>query len=83
MPAAPLVRELLGSTGPLTGTSANRSGTPPQSDPDDVAAALGSELDLLVDGGPTPGGETSTIVDATREPPVVIRAGTFPWPPPR
>lgn len=83
MPRAPLVRGLLRSTGPLTGTSANRSGEPPLADPDDVLEALGSQVDVLVDGGPTPGGEPSTIVDATREPPVVIRAGAFPWPPPR
>jgi tRNA A37 threonylcarbamoyladenosine synthetase subunit TsaC/SUA5/YrdC len=29
----------------------------------------------------TPGGEPSTVLDATREPPVVIRTGAFRWPP--
>jgi L-threonylcarbamoyladenylate synthase len=79
MPAAPLVRELLGSTGPLTGTSANRSGERPISDPDELALTLGPELDLLVDGGTTLGGAPSTIVDATVEPPRLLRAGAFAW----
>jgi L-threonylcarbamoyladenylate synthase len=81
MPAAPGVRELLDAVGPLTGTSANRSGTPPLVDPDEVAYALGSDLDVLIDGGRAPGGEPSTVVDATRDPPEVVRLGAFPWPP--
>ncbi len=78
MPEAPAVRELLTAVGPLTGTSANRSGAPPLARPDDVARAL-PELDLLVDGGPTPGGEPSTIVDATADPARVIRSGAYRW----
>jgi L-threonylcarbamoyladenylate synthase len=81
MPASPAVRKLLDAVGPLTGTSANRSGASPLADPDAVAAALGAEVDLLIDGGRTPGGVPSTIVDATGEPPVVLRLGAFPWPP--
>jgi L-threonylcarbamoyladenylate synthase len=79
MPAHPTLRELLDAIGPLTGTSANRSGTPPLADPDAVAREL-PDLDLLVDGGTTPGGAPSTIVDATVEPPRVLRAGAFRWP---
>lgn len=81
MPAHVAVLELLSVVGPATGTSANRSGAPALSDPEAVASALGSDIDVLVDGGPTPGGEPSTLVDATQEPPVVLRAGAFPWPP--
>lgn len=81
MPAVPSVRELLSRVGPLTGTSANRSGGPAPDDPDDVAGQLGAKIDLLLDGGRTPGGRPSTIVDATRHPHVVLRAGSFPWPP--
>jgi len=79
MPAAPAVRELLDAVGPLTGTSANRAGAPPLAEPDAIAAALGADLDVLIDGGPAPGGEPSTIVDATIEPPRLLRAGAFPW----
>lgn len=81
MPADASVRGLLSAVGPLTGTSANRSGRPALHDPDEVAEQLGSELELLIDGGQTPGEEPSTLVDATRDPPVVLRAGAFPWPP--
>jgi L-threonylcarbamoyladenylate synthase len=81
MPASAAVRALLDALGPVTGTSANRSGDPALSNPDAVAAAIGEDLDLLVDGGATPGGEPSTVVDATRTPPRVLRAGAFPWPP--
>lgn len=81
IPASAALRALLDAAGPLTGTSANRSSTPPLADPEAVGAAIGADLDLLVDGGPAPGGAPSTIVDATREPPVVLRSGAFPWPP--
>ena len=79
MPAAPDVVRLLSAVGPLTGTSANRSGQPPISDPDELAKTLGPALDLLVDGGKTPGGAPSTIVDATVDPPRVLRDGAFAW----
>ena len=65
--------------GPLTATSANISGEPATSQPDDVAARLGARLDVLVDSGPTPGGPPSTIVDATGDEPRLIRAGAIAW----
>lgn len=79
MPADPAVCKLIDAVGPLTGTSANRSGEPPLADPDVVALEL-PDIDLVVDGGPTPGGPPSTIVDATVEPPRVLRPGAFHWP---
>jgi L-threonylcarbamoyladenylate synthase len=81
MPADPALLKLLSAVGPLTGTSANRSGAAALSDPDAVAASFGDDLDVLVDGGRTPGGQPSTVLDATQDPPVVLRAGAFPWPP--
>jgi L-threonylcarbamoyladenylate synthase len=81
IPALPSLRRLLAATGPVTGTSANRSGDEPLSDPDRVASSLGNSIDLLIDGGVTPGGLPSTIVDATREAPILVRAGAFAWPP--
>ncbi len=77
LPAARKLRALLQAVGPLTGTSLNRSGSPPLEDPDAVEALFGRELNVLVDGGKTPGGKPSTLVDATRDPPVVLRAGAF------
>ena len=80
IPATRALRELLLALGPLTGTSANRSGAPPLSDPDAVEAGFRREIDALVDGGRTPGGLPSTLLDATREPPVVLRRGAHAWP---
>src|SRR5262249_53504698 len=77
LPASAPLRELLRAVGPVTGTSVNSSGKPPLDDPDAVREAFAGEIDLLVDGGVTPGGPSSTILDATREPPVVLRAGAY------
>ncbi len=79
MPDHALLRRLLARVGPLTGTSANRSGEPACADPDAVARIFGAAIDVLVDGGTTPGGLPSTLVDATAEPPRVLRAGAFPY----
>lgn len=81
MPAHDALRELLARVGPVTGTSLNRSGEAPCADPDEAARLLEREVDVLVDGGRTPGGLASTLLDATREPPVVLRRGAFPWSP--
>jgi L-threonylcarbamoyladenylate synthase len=62
-PCQPL-RELLDSVGPLTGTSANRSGTPPALTARDVQEVFGDDVDLIIDAGPMPGGLPSTVVDA-------------------
>jgi L-threonylcarbamoyladenylate synthase len=60
---------------PITGTSANISGSPPCVTADTVAKSLGGKVDLILDGGETPGGEGSTIVDVTVSPPRVVREG--------
>jgi L-threonylcarbamoyladenylate synthase len=65
---------LLTCVGPLTGTSANRSGRPAACTADDVQASLGSEIDLVLDGGRTPGMLSSTVVD-TRNPVRILREG--------
>jgi L-threonylcarbamoyladenylate synthase len=80
LPAAAKLRLFLSSAGALTGTSVNRSGSQPIDRPDTVEALFRRDIDVLIDGGVTPGGKTSTIVDATVDPPVVLRAGAFPWP---
>lgn len=80
LPAARKLRALLDATGALTGTSANRSGSPALDNPNTVEALFPREVEVLVDGGKTPGGKASTVVDATRDPPLVLRAGAFIWP---
>lgn len=80
LPAVKKVRVLLASAGALTGTSVNRSGSHPLDNPDAVEAVFRRSIDVLVDGGKTPGGKASTIIDATVDPPSLLRAGAFPWP---
>ena len=67
------VLEVIG--GPLTGTSANRTGQPPATTAEEVERALGAAVDLIVNGGQTPGGLPSTVVDTTVSPPRIIREG--------
>jgi L-threonylcarbamoyladenylate synthase len=80
VPADRALRVLLERVGPVTGTSANRSGSPPLDDPDAVEALFRREVDWLIDGGRTPGGKPSTVLDATENPPRVLRAGAYAWP---
>ena len=60
---------------PLIGTSANISGQPPALTADQVRQQLGEKIDLIIDGGKCPGGKESTVLDITREPPIVLRQG--------
>lgn len=66
-PNDPRVCELLKHTGPLTGTSANRTGQSPAQTAAEVIQQLGSVIDLIVDGGPTPGGQPSTVLQVEPE----------------
>jgi len=70
---APLNR-LLRLVGPLTGTSANRSGFPPADTARQVELESGVNVDVVVDAGPTAGGLPSTVVNA-QSPVRIIREG--------
>ena len=48
--------------GPITATSANISGRPPQDSARGVADCLGAEVDMILDGGRTAGVCASTVV---------------------
>ncbi|MCP8310191.1 MAG: threonylcarbamoyl-AMP synthase [Candidatus Methylarchaceae archaeon HK01M] len=63
--------------GSLVGTSANRSGSRSPRTPGEVLKELKGEFDVIVDGGPTPLGKESTVVDLTGTSPVVIREGAI------
>ena len=60
---------------PITGTSANISGQPPCINTDEVLRQMGTDIDLILDGGETQGGLGSTILDVTIDPPHVLREG--------
>jgi L-threonylcarbamoyladenylate synthase len=75
VPSHPAARALLAASGvPWVYTSANKSGQPAIADFAGVNAALGAELDFVIDGGTTASGE-ATIVDATGEKPRVTKVG--------
>jgi L-threonylcarbamoyladenylate synthase len=75
-----VARALAGAVGhAMTSTSANLSGLPPLSSPDDVAASLGDTIDVLVDAGSAPGGMPSTIINASGTDPILVRPGAVPW----
>ena len=63
---------------PLTATSANLSGGRETSDAAAVTAVFEGKIDLVIDGGMTPGGAPSTIVDLTGPEPRVLRQGVIP-----
>jgi L-threonylcarbamoyladenylate synthase len=75
IPDHPDALTLLGLTGPLAVTSANLSGGENASSAAEVAAQLSGRIDLILDGGITPGGQPSTVVDCTSETLKVLRAG--------
>ena len=75
MPNLDFTRQLLQATGPLATTSANISGGPNPVTAQDVLDQLNGRIDLLLDGGPTPGPAASTVVDATAPELSVLREG--------
>lgn len=94
LPAHPVAKALVAAFGgPITGTSANRSGFPPASRSRDLDAGLCHEADLVLDAGDLfdsepvhdgpgddnlAGGSGSTVVDVTSWPVRVIREGRLP-----
>jgi L-threonylcarbamoyladenylate synthase len=73
--AHPVAHALVSALGaPVTAPSANPSDQAPPTTAAAVVAYFGDEA-LVLDGGPTPGGEPSTVLDVTVDPPRLIRAG--------
>lgn len=63
----------------ITATSANLSGEPAPTTAADVTRTLGGAVDLVLDGGETPGGAPSTLVDVREATPRLVRAGAIAW----
>jgi len=63
--------------GPITATSANRSGAPNCRSCEEVLSQLGQDLEAILDAGLTPGGKASTIADVTTWPPKILRIGAI------
>ena len=62
---------------PIIQTSANQSSQPPALDADSVATEFGEGVDLLLDGGASPGGAGSTVVGCDQERLTILRPGVI------
>ncbi len=79
VPAHPAAQRLLSAFGkPVAAPSANRSGHVSPTTAEHVMADLAGRVDFILDGGPTPLGLESTIVDCTSDAPRILRAGGVP-----
>ncbi len=76
MPDHPIARELILRAGvPVAAPSANRSGRPSPTRPQDVLEDLEGRVEMVIDGGPTPIGVESTVLSTLVSPPVLLRPG--------
>ena len=78
VPNHPVTRALIDSLrAPLAATSANISGGRDPATAEQVLFHLKGRVPLVLDGGPTRGNTPSTVVDVTRDPPIVRRVGVI------
>ena len=76
VPAHPVALALLRAAGiPLAAPSANRSFALSPTRCEHVLRDLDGRVDLVIDGGPTPGGIESTVLDVTDSPACILRPG--------
>lgn len=76
VPDHALARRLIAASGGgLPVTSANRSGQPDARTAQEVLDQLEGRVALVLDGGTTPGGVPSTVVDCTSDQPKILREG--------
>ena len=75
MPDHSVALSLLRLAGPLAVTSANLSGQANTTTAQEVFQQLHGRIDLILDGGCTPGSRPSTVVNCTGRRPVILREG--------
>ncbi len=75
IPDHDFARALLNAAGPMAVSSANISGESSPVDAGDVYRQLNGNLPLILDGGRTPGGTSSTVVDCTKSEIRILREG--------
>jgi len=75
VPNHKVARALLRAAGPMAVTSANVSGQASPKTAEEVFAQLGGRIELIIDGGKTPGGVPSTLVDCTGDEIRILREG--------
>ena len=77
-PAHPVAQRLLAAVGaPVAAPSANRYTTISPTTAAHVAKSLGGRIDAILDGGATPVGIESTVLDLSGAAPVVLRPGAI------
>ncbi|MEE8491287.1 MAG: L-threonylcarbamoyladenylate synthase [Acidimicrobiia bacterium] len=79
VPQHPVALDLLDKAGTLAVTSANRSGEEAAVDHEQALQIFGDEVTGYLEGAGS-AGLASTVLDATVDPPVVLRAGPVAWP---
>jgi L-threonylcarbamoyladenylate synthase len=75
VPDHEVAHRLLQAAGPLAATSANISGAQSPVTAQEVYEQLGGRVALILDGGKTPGGVPSTLVDCTAPELKILREG--------
>ena len=75
VPDHDVARPLLRAAGPMAVTSANISGGQSPVTAQEVYEQLGGRIDLIIDGGKTPGGVPSTLVDCSTSELKILREG--------
>ncbi len=76
VPGAEVPRKLAQlAGGVIVSTSANISGEPPATTAKEAISQTGFKVDVVVDGGPSPGGKPSTIIDLSGKEMWILRSG--------
>ncbi|MCS5478994.1 L-threonylcarbamoyladenylate synthase [Corynebacterium sp. YIM 101645] len=77
MPLHPVAIELLREVGPMAVSSANISGQEPPTTAIAAKQQLGTAVTVYLDGGETPVGKPSTIIDLSGPAPRILREGAI------
>jgi tRNA threonylcarbamoyl adenosine modification protein (Sua5/YciO/YrdC/YwlC family) len=77
MPDSDIAQDLIGRTGPLAVSSANRSGHPAAAEMMAARLQLGAAVSVYLDGGPAKKAVASSIIDITGTAPRLLRAGAL------
>jgi len=77
MPLHAVALDILRRTGPLTTSSANRTGQSAATTADEAQQQLGEAVSVYLDDGPSPSQVPSTILDLTGPIPALLRAGAI------
>jgi L-threonylcarbamoyladenylate synthase len=77
MPDHEIALALLERTGPLAVSSANLSGLPAATEAAAADGMLGESVEVVLDAGPSPKGEASTILDVRGDRPRLLRLGAL------